>query len=240
MVMETRSKWAPVAVGVLILFLVNCNRGNQQSTEQPAAPSESTSKDAPKADERTLAHRPEAPARPRMEKITVAEGTTLEVRLANSISSGTATAGSEFEGTLAAPLAVNGVQVAPAGSAVTGKVSNVVSSGRLKRPAELALTLTSLTLADGNTAEISTSTWSQSAQSHKKRNAEMIGGGAGVGALIGAIAGKGKGAAIGAAIGGGAGTAGAAATGRKEIVLPAESKLTFSLAAPFTFTRKRA
>jgi hypothetical protein len=99
------------------------------------------------------------------------------------------------------------------------------------------LRLTSVTLANGRAATVSTSTWSQKQSSHKKRNAELIGGGAGVGALIGAIAGKGKGAAIGGLIGGGAGTAGAAVTGKKEIVLPAEALLRFSLARPLTFTR---
>jgi hypothetical protein len=56
-----------------------------------------------------------------------------------------------------------------------------------------------------------------------------VGGGAGAGALIGALAGGGKGAAIGAIAGAGAGTGGAAFTGNKEIVLPAETALSFKL-----------
>ena len=62
----------------------------------------------------------------------------------------------------------------------------------------------------------------------------MIGGGAGVGALIGGLAGGGKGAAIGALTGGAAGTAGAAFTGKSDISLPAESALSFKLTAPVT------
>ena len=62
----------------------------------------------------------------------------------------------------------------------------------------------------------------------------MAGGGAGLGALIGGLAGGGKGAAIGALAGGGAGTAGAAFTGNKDIVLPAESALSFKLDQPLT------
>ena len=60
----------------------------------------------------------------------------------------------------------------------------------------------------------------------------MVGGGAGLGALIGGLAGGGKGAAIGAVAGAGAGTAGTAYTGNKEIVLPAESAVAFKLQDP--------
>src|SRR5437016_3280642 len=65
-----------------------------------------------------------------------------------------------------------------------------------------------------------------------KRTAVITGGGAGVGALIGGLAGGGKGAAIGAIAGAGAGGAGSAFTGNKNIVLPAESALSFKLEQP--------
>ena len=161
--------------------------------------------------------------------VTVPEGTELSVRLANAISSGTASAGSGFEGTLASPLVVGGVEVAPAGSNVTGTVTNAVSSGRLSRPAELQLTLNSLTPRGGANVPISTSTWGAKGDSHKKRDIEMMGGGAAGGALIGALAGGKKGALIGTLIGGGGGTAVAAGTGKKEITLAAETKLGFTL-----------
>ena len=72
----------------------------------------------------------------------------------------------------------------------------------------------------------------QESASHKKRNLSLIGGGAGLGALVGGLAGGGKGALIGASAGAGAGTAGAAATGKKEVGVAAESLLTFPLQAP--------
>ena len=53
-----------------------------------------------------------------------------------------------------------------------------------------------------------------------------------MGALIGGLAGGGKGAAIGAIAGAGAGGAGSAFTGNKNIVLPAESALSFKLEQP--------
>jgi hypothetical protein len=64
---------------------------------------------------------------------------------------------------------------------------------------------------------------------HRKRNLVLIGGGAGTGASIGAIAGGGFGALVGAAAGGVAGIAGAVITGKKNVGVPAETLLTFPL-----------
>lgn len=173
-----------------------------------------------------------------MQTITVPAGTPIHVRLNRELNTGTTTQGSAFEGTLAQPLAINGVLIAQRGSVVSGRVTNVVSSGRLNRAAELSLMLTSITPTGGQRTPISTQTWSVAGKSHKKRDLAMIGGGAGVGAIIGAIAGGGKGAAIGGLIGGAGGTAGAYMTGKKEIVLPAESELNFQLSSPASFTVK--
>jgi hypothetical protein len=65
--------------------------------------------------------------------------------------------------------------------------------------------------------------------SHKRRNIAIIGGATVTGATIGAVAGGGVGAAVGAAAGAGAGTVGAFITGRKNVVLPVETELFFSL-----------
>ena len=70
------------------------------------------------------------------------------------------------------------------------------------------------------------------------QDAEKIGGGAALGAIIGAIAGGGKGAAIGAGAGGAAGTGTVLATRGKAAVLPSESRLTFRLSAPVTITER--
>ena len=153
-------------------------------------------------------------------------GKPLTIRLDSRISSGTARTGQVFHGTLARSVVVRGKNVAPAGSAVTGRVTHVKRSGRLHSPGELTLRLTSITVGRERIA-LNTSAIRTKGKSHKKGNIEKIGGGAAAGTLIGALAGGGQGALIGAAAGGAAGTGLAAATGKEEAVLHAEQALTF-------------
>ena len=97
-------------------------------------------------------------------------------------------------------------------------------SGRLHKPGELSLRLTSI-----NGETVYSSRVTRKGKSHTKSNATKIGGGAAAGTLIGALAGGGKGAAIGAGAGAAAGTGVAAATGKQEVSIPAESVLTFTI-----------
>ncbi|HEV8524682.1 MAG TPA: hypothetical protein VGQ71_09300, partial [Terriglobales bacterium] len=62
-----------------------------------------------------------------------------------------------------------------------------------------------------------------------KRTAKYVGGGAAIGAVLGALLGGGKGAAIGALIGGAGGAGAQVYTGRKK-ELPPETELKFKLA----------
>ena len=62
-----------------------------------------------------------------------------------------------------------------------------------------------------------------------KRTAKYVGGGAAVGAVLGAILGGGKGAAIGALVGGAGGAGAQVLTGKKKEI-PAETELKFKLA----------
>jgi hypothetical protein len=222
MKIKTPTSW--LALAVFVLLLAGCQPATQPGGEEAGTPGA--------AGART------GEAKRGEQKISVAipAGTALEIRLTDAIDTGTTQVGNTFEGSLAAPLIVNGTEVAPLGSSVMGKVTHAVSSGRLNRPAEISLTLTSLTVAGGQKVEIATNSWSMKGESHKKRNIGMIGGGAGAGAVIGAIAGGKKGAAIGGAVGAGAGTGVAAATGKKEIQLAPETKLSFQLSSPVTIT----
>jgi hypothetical protein len=154
----------------------------------------------------------------------IPSGSHATVRLNTSLSSATAHTGEVWVGTLTHDIAEHGKVIARAGSPVKGKVTYVNRSGRLHKPGALTLRLTSIS---GET--VYSSRVSRQGKSHTKSNATKIGGGAGAGALIGGIAGGGKGAAIGAAAGAGAGTGVAAATGKQEVRIPAESVLTFTI-----------
>ncbi len=169
--------------------------------------------------------------------MTVPAGTAISVVLDQTLASNQSRSGDEFDASVAAPVVIDGKMVIPKGARVRGRVIEARESGRLAHVAHLRLALRSVEVG-GKTYELETSAISRTGSNHNKRNLELIGGGAGLGAIIGGVAGGGKGAAIGAVAGAGAGTATAAATGKKEIVIPAETHLNFKLTQPVTIQVK--
>jgi hypothetical protein len=158
-------------------------------------------------------------------------GTLISVRLQNTVSSASATPGEKFEAVLDEPVVINGQTIAPKGAAVTGRVVAARQAGHLQHPAYLRIALASLEV-NGKPVPVQSSSIFLAGVNHNNHNLTMIGGGAGAGALIGALAGGGKGALIGSAIGAGAGTTAAYATGKKDVGFAAERRLTFRLTQP--------
>jgi hypothetical protein len=169
--------------------------------------------------------------------LVVPANTAIEVVLDESLSSKTATPGQSFQATVETPIETDGKVAIPKGAHATGTVKDAKAAGRFKGASLLELALKSVEI-NGKTYEVRTSAPSFSHKGKGKRTAVAVGGGAGLGALIGGLAGGGKGAAIGAAAGAGAGTAGAAFTGKADVVLPAETGLTFKLTEPLEIKRK--
>lgn len=169
--------------------------------------------------------------------LTVPQGTVLVVTLEHALATDQNRPGDRFEGTLAQAVTVDGRTVIPRGATARGRVVDARESGRLKGIARLSLSLEEVEV-DGKAYALAAGPLTLTGNSHKNRNIGFIGGGAAGGAIIGAIAGGGKGAAIGSAAGAGAGTAAAAATGKQEIRLAPESRLSFRLAEPLTIRVK--
>ena len=110
---------------------------------------------------------------------------------------------------------------------------------RVKGLASITVALESVALADGRTLKLDTSAYRKEANASKGKDAKKIGIATGVGAAIGAIAGGGKGAAIGAGVGGGAGTGAVLATRGDPAVIPAETRIRFTLESPVTIVEQR-
>ena len=163
------------------------------------------------------------------EKLIIPSSTVLEVSLIDGLSTDGNSAGDRFLATLAEPVVVDGRTVLPKGTKVRGHVLEVDDSGRVKGRASIRLALTDIMQAR-QTVAISTLTFAATAESSTTRDAEIIAGGAAVGAVIGAVAGGKKGAGVGAVTGGGAGTGVVLATKGKEIRYPPETRLSFTLA----------
>ena len=170
-------------------------------------------------------------------EITIPEGEQFQVILDETIASDRNHAGDSFAASLSQPVVEDGKTIIPAGAHVTGRVVDAKDSGRLHVPARLSVALSSVEI-DGKSYDIDTDTIGKTGKNHNKRNLGFIGGGAAGGALIGGLAGGGKGALIGSAIGAGAGTAGAAATGKKDISLRTETHLKFHLLRSVTVSVK--
>lgn len=205
----------------------NMAPANQPMQSQAAPQQQMAPAAAPAQPQQQMAQAPPPPPPP-PPPLVVPAGTSLVVRMGNTIDTKTAHAGDSFTGTLAHSVAVDGVVAIPAGAGVAGTVVDSKSPGRFKGEGTLSVALTSISV-HGVPTTISSSTYSQSVKGKGKRTAVMAGGGTGAGALIGGLAGGGKGALIGGLVGAGAGTAGAAFTGNKDLQILAESVVTFKL-----------
>ena len=228
-----RSQKSVLILSLFLLLVVSCSKKPEQPTttsdqNQPAAtePGKTGTGMASPAERKPEAVKP----------LVVPAGTVITVRLNDAVGTKISESGQTFSATVAQPVEVNGTTIIPDGGEASGTVVTATPAGRFKGGSVLELKLDSITI-HGKPHPVTTSAVERSEKGKGKRTATMVGGGAGVGALIGGLAGGGKGAAIGAIAGAGAGTAGSAFTGNRDITLPAESVVSFKLEAPLEIRR---
>lgn len=247
--MKTHGRYLSLALAAtLILPLAACksssNEAADQNAQNPQA-SQPAPQDAKKGGEhrdrdrdrdRDRARQPQQPSQPpQPAQVELPTGTEIRVRLDQDLGSKISNPGDTFQATVADDVLVDGQPVIDKGARADGEVVDAKALGRFKGGAALVIKLDRVTTRWGS-LPVQTASISRAEQGKGKRTGIMAGGGAGLGALIGGLAGGGKGAAIGALAGAGAGTAGSAFTGNKEIVLPAETLLTFQLDHPVRVT----
>lgn len=178
---------------------------------------------------------PAPPPPPQPQQFQIASGSTMTIRMIDSVDSSVNQPGEIFHASLDQPLISEERVVVPKGADVYVRLVSASSAGRFKGSSELRLELVKLEF-QGQSYPLVSSTYSLNGASRGKDTAKKVGAGAVLGTLIGAIAGGGKGAAIGAGVGAAAGGGYQAATHGKQVRIPSETKLDFQLEQPLTVT----
>ncbi|PYT94286.1 MAG: hypothetical protein DMG36_05345 [Acidobacteria bacterium] len=168
--------------------------------------------------------------------VTVPGHTRIHVVLDQAVSTSTRP-GHHFRATISKPVVIEGKTVIPKGARAEGVVVEAKEAGRIKGRPRLLLALQSVDV-DGQNYPVHTFSSREAGHGHMKHHLLWIGGGAGGGVLIGALAGGGMGAAIGGPVGAAAGTTVALVTAKRDIKLRPETPLTFRLAKPATINVK--
>jgi hypothetical protein len=155
----------------------------------------------PERAEAPPAPKPTAPPAPQFRDVTIPAGTKLSVTVLSTLASNTSKVEDPVRGSLAEAVVVSGQTVLPKGAELSGSVTDVKQSGRVKGKAALAFHFDRLS-ARKETHRIQTAPVTIEAEGSTKKDVKKGGIGAGVGAIVGGIAGGGSGAAIGAVVGG--------------------------------------
>jgi hypothetical protein len=171
--------------------------------------------------------------------VTLASGTSISVRIGETLSTKQHKPGDTFLATLDRPLEVDGFVIAERGARCEGRVVVSDPGGRVKGVAEIGVELISIRLSDGQRIRIHTSSFTKDAESSRKTDTAKVAGGAAIGAIIGAIAGGGKGAGIGAGAGGAAGAGDVMLTRGKPAEISVETRAIFRMQDAVTVTEQK-
>ena len=161
--------------------------------------------------------------------LTVPAGEMITVRMLDQVDSSINYAGETFRATLEAPLTVEGKTLVPRGAEAIGRLVSVQRAGRFQGRPIVTMELTALNF-EGQSIAIQTSAHQELGASQTKRTLILSGGGAVLGTIIAAVAGGGI--MLGSNVGGAAGTVAQAMRGGKDLRIPAEALVTFTLQSP--------
>jgi hypothetical protein len=197
--------------------------GNASSSSQPATVAQNS--------EAVYNNAPMPTPPPPPPQMELPAGTKLTVRMIDSVDSQVARVGDTFRASIDEPVSVNGQTVIPRGADVVAKLVEDDQSGKISGRTVMKLVLSTVRVND-KLVDITTSDVVKESSSRGARSAGVIGGGAVLGAIIGAAAGGGKGAAIGAGSGAAVGTGAEVISKGQRVKVPTETRLDFTLSYP--------
>jgi hypothetical protein len=169
--------------------------------------------------------------------VTVERGTSVDVRLAETLSSDHNRSGDTFRAVLERPLIVDNVIVAGVNSTVLGRIADIRKASLLGGRADLTLTLTEITTQGGRVVKIDTTNIQRLGSRNGLLTRTKLASGAAVGAVKGAVNGAAEGAGLLAAPGN-ENASSAFPHSRTAVVLPAGTQVSFNLTSPFTVPNK--
>jgi len=203
----------------------------------PATPPAAATQTTTPPPSRPAVQRPKPPAAPAT--LTLAAGSHFDMAATDTITSRTAKAGDPFTAHVVEDVRnAAGKVVIPAGSSVSGTISEVKPAPNPKTPGTLTLAVSSITIRGTNYPLDATIDSLETV--HKGRgittgDAAKVGGGAVAGAILGRVIGGNKrGTIIGGIVGGAVGARVAQTSKDSDIVLPAGAHIIVTVTKPLT------
>jgi hypothetical protein len=190
-----------------------------------------------------------AQGRPVTRRVNIPSGTVIELRMDTGLDSGSSQVNDAFRASVTRSVWIDGIIAIPGDSVVDGRVTMAQPAASKSKSGVIGVAFTQITI-DGKPYAINGVLTSLAADergqileeggvqgaSSTGRNTVFIGGGAGAGTAIGALAGGGKGAGIGALAGGGLGILGALLSHGEEARVPVGSTVAVELTRQITVT----
>jgi len=199
----------------------DASTASQQPPPDVAPPSDNAAAPGNTPDTGSLQNSPNSP-------VLIPAGTSVMVRMIDSVDSSTGRIGDTFRASLESALVVGETVIAPKGADAYGKLTQAKDAGKISGSPELTLELTGIRI-NGTVVALDSTDYNVAGKSRGKQSAQRIGGAAVVGAILGGILGGPKGAAIGATVGAGGGTAVQVTTHGDRVRVPSETLLEFRL-----------
>jgi len=167
-------------------------------------------------------------------EVTIPAGTILHLTLQTPVGSDTSRVEQPVQASLRTPVIVRGVEVLPAGTAVSGRVTAARRPGKVKGRAYVAVRFTNVDTPGEGTTRIRTTAAGHLAPATKEKDALKIIAPAAGGAVLGRVVGGKGGARTGAVVGGAAGTGYVLSTRGEDARLGKGARVAVKLTAPVT------